>query len=135
MASEFASRGRCEISSFHGFVTGIICSADTIASASGVLNRVGVETIGAGPRIRPSWLMRSATPSPAINNHARRAGNNLLIRVIIQRKIGDHFPRPINEQQLGPWIILPRHSERNGGIPWRDLKRDFVGIPRQARDG
>lgn len=37
-----------------------------------------------------------------INNHAKSAGNDLLIRVIILRKIGDHFPRVLIEQQLGP---------------------------------
>jgi hypothetical protein len=38
----------------------MICIAETIASPSGVLNSVGVVTTGGGPRIRPSWFMRSA---------------------------------------------------------------------------
>jgi hypothetical protein len=38
----------------------MICIAETIASAAGVLNNVDVVTTGAGPRIRPSWFMRSA---------------------------------------------------------------------------
>lgn len=45
--------------SFQGFVTGKICIAETKASACDVLNSVGVVTTGAGPRIRPSWLIRS----------------------------------------------------------------------------
>ncbi len=40
--------------------------AETIASACGVLNNVGVVTVGAGPRIRPSWLIRSARAANAI---------------------------------------------------------------------
>ena len=54
------------MSSFQGFVTGKICIAETIASACGVLNKVGVVTLGAGPRMRPSWLMRSACAANAI---------------------------------------------------------------------
>src|SRR5438477_434766 len=46
MASELAKRGRCETSSFHGLVTGMICIAETTASASGVLNRVGLASCG-----------------------------------------------------------------------------------------
>ena len=42
------------MSSFHALVTGMICIAATIASASGVLNNVGVVATGAGPRILPS---------------------------------------------------------------------------------
>jgi hypothetical protein len=54
ICAEFDNKGRREISSFHGFVTGKICTAEMIASACGVLNNVGVVTNGAGPRIRPS---------------------------------------------------------------------------------
>ena len=54
MAAEFDKSGRREMSSFHEFVTGKICIAETIASACAVLNNVGVVTTGAGPRIRPS---------------------------------------------------------------------------------
>ena len=60
MAAEFASSGRREMSSFQGLSIGMICIAETIASASGVLNKVGAVTAGSGPRMRPSWLMRSA---------------------------------------------------------------------------
>src|ERR1700694_1969261 len=60
IALELESRGRCEISSFQALSRGMTCIAETIASPAGVLNNVGVVTIGSGPRIRPSWLMRSA---------------------------------------------------------------------------
>src|SRR5208337_5433764 len=59
IASEFDSTGRLEMHSFHGLVTGKICMADTTASAFVVLNRMGLVTAGRGPRMRPSWLMRS----------------------------------------------------------------------------
>ncbi len=42
------------MSSFHALVTGMICIAATMASAAGVLNKIGVATTGAGPRILPS---------------------------------------------------------------------------------
>ena len=55
IAAEFDSSGRREMSSFHGLSRGMICIAETIASAAGVLNNVGVVTTGAGPRaVRPS---------------------------------------------------------------------------------
>src|ERR1700730_18231972 len=56
---ELESRGRRETSSFQALSRGMICIAETIASPAGVLNNVGVVTKGSGPRIRPSWLMRS----------------------------------------------------------------------------
>src|SRR2546425_4038425 len=74
IASEFVSNGRRETSSFQGLVTGKICIAETIASASGVLNRTELVTTGTGPRMRPSWLIRSAEQhagsesSPAATN-------------------------------------------------------------------
>ena len=61
IASEFASTGRLEMHSFHGFVTGKICMADTTASALVVLNKMEFVTTGSGPRMRPSWLIRAAT--------------------------------------------------------------------------
>src|ERR1700682_6219634 len=57
---ELESRGRCEISSFQALSRGMTCIAETIASAAGALNNVGAVPTGAGPRIPPSWLMRSA---------------------------------------------------------------------------
>jgi hypothetical protein len=60
IASEFVNTGLCEISSFHGFVTGKICMADTTASAFDVSNKIGLITTGNEPRMRPSWLIRSA---------------------------------------------------------------------------
>src|ERR1051325_2061957 len=60
IASELGSTGRREMSSFHGLVTGKICIAETTASALVVLNRIALVTTGDGPRMRPSWLMRSA---------------------------------------------------------------------------
>ncbi len=48
IASEFASTGRLEMHSFHGFVTGKICMADTTASAFDVLNRMAFVTTGNG---------------------------------------------------------------------------------------
>ena len=54
IASEFASTGRLEIHSLHGFVTGKICIADTTASAFVVLNKIEFVTVGDGPRMRPS---------------------------------------------------------------------------------
>ena len=46
IASEFFSTGRFEISVFHGLSTGKICIAETTASASGVLNKIGCVTGG-----------------------------------------------------------------------------------------
>ena len=66
MAAEFMRTGRFEISSFHGLVTGMVLHGRNIASACGVLNNVGAVTIGAGPRMRPSWLIRSACEIEAI---------------------------------------------------------------------
>ena len=43
-----------ETHSFHGFVTGKICMADTTASALAVLNKIEFVTTGSTPRIRPS---------------------------------------------------------------------------------
>src|SRR4051812_16095495 len=60
MASEFASTGRLEMHSFHGFVTGNICIAARMGSALFVSNRMELVTTGSAPRMRPSWLMRSA---------------------------------------------------------------------------
>src|SRR6185295_2783300 len=39
--AESAATGRSEMSSFHGLSLGKICSLETTASASGVLNRIG----------------------------------------------------------------------------------------------
>ena len=75
IASEFASTGRLEMHSFHGFVTGKICMADTTASAFVVLNRMALVTAGRGPRMRPSWLMRSfAAYSREVYNIQTMAG-------------------------------------------------------------
>ena len=43
-----------EMSSFQELSRGMICIEETMASAAGVLNKVGVVTTGAGPRMRPS---------------------------------------------------------------------------------
>ena len=42
------------MSSFQALSRGMICIAETMASAAGVLNNVGVVTSGTGPRMRPS---------------------------------------------------------------------------------
>src|ERR1700694_868693 len=60
IALEWERRRLCETSSFQALSRGMTCIAETIASAAGVLNNVDVVTTGAGPRIRPSWFMRSA---------------------------------------------------------------------------
>src|SRR6185369_4725155 len=60
MASELMRTGRLEMHSFQGLVTGKICMAETTASALDVLNRMVLVTAGTGPRMRPSWLIRSA---------------------------------------------------------------------------
>src|SRR5882724_11799961 len=74
MASEFASTGRRETSSFQGLVTGKICIAETTASALVVLNKMELVTTGKGPRMRPSWLMRSAKTVVAENQPAITMG-------------------------------------------------------------
>jgi hypothetical protein len=66
MAAEFDKTGRCEISSFQALVNGKICIAETTASACGVLNKIGALTTGSGPRMRPSWLIRSARAANAM---------------------------------------------------------------------
>ncbi len=42
------------MSSFQALSRGMICIAETMASAVAVLNNVGVVTTGVGPRILPS---------------------------------------------------------------------------------
>src|SRR6267142_1858529 len=68
MAPELVSTGRCETSSFHALVTGNICSAETMASACGVLKTTEFVTTGTGPSMRLSWLMRSAGDCEASTN-------------------------------------------------------------------
>jgi hypothetical protein len=46
--SESGCRGRSEMSSFHGLSFGKIWRVERIASASGVLNRIGFGFVGAG---------------------------------------------------------------------------------------
>src|SRR3954465_9776729 len=68
IASEFGWMGRRETSSFQGLSRGMICIAETMASAAAVLKSVGVVTVGTGPRMRPSWLIRSALPAVMLIN-------------------------------------------------------------------
>src|SRR6266487_5436560 len=72
IASEFVNTGRRETSSFQALVVGKICIAETIASASGVLNRMELVTTGGEPRMRPSWLMRSANARAEIKTKPTR---------------------------------------------------------------
>src|SRR6185437_10577972 len=65
MASEFGSVGRLEMHSFHGLVTGKTCIAERTVSAAFVLNKIAFVTTGRVPKIRPSWLMRSADDGSA----------------------------------------------------------------------
>src|SRR4051812_13408996 len=69
------------MSSFQGLSRGMICIAETTASAAGVLNKVGVVTAGAEPRMRPSWLRRSARASEGNRNK-----RNNKRRIIVEEK-------------------------------------------------
>src|ERR1700674_5684805 len=99
IALELESRGRCEISSFQALSRGMTCIAETIASPAGVLNNVGVVTTGAGPRIRPSWFMRSARvvkASVEVSKTARAPRHTLLpdglvlfSMIIFSEKLGE----------------------------------------------
>src|SRR5438034_9611151 len=104
IALELESRGRCEISSFQALSRGMICIAETVASPAGVLNNVGVVTTGGGPRIRPSWFMRSARVVQArfqVNTTAR-APHQML------------FPDGL---VLFSMIFFRRSSEKLCGLP------------------
>ncbi len=120
IALEFVRGGRCEISSFQALSRGMICIAETIASAAGVLNSVGVVTIGSGPRIRPSWFMRSARAalastanSKAVKTaapyaHARRLG--FVLHHDFAEKLGEALRTSIAA------IFEPHRKERKSQI-------------------
>src|SRR3954470_199610 len=96
IASEFAWTGRREMSSFQGLSRGMICIAATMASAAGVLNKVGAETKGAGPRMRPSWLMRWARATEVRARKIKR-----IRRIAIHQKAAAIKPQPQMTPQGG----------------------------------
>src|SRR5688572_31782348 len=71
IASEFASNGRREMSSFQALSRGKICNADTTASASGVLNRMAFVTAGIRSEEHTSEL---------------QSQSNLVCRLLLEKK-------------------------------------------------
>src|SRR5215204_4176067 len=102
IASELDSSGRAEISSFQALVTGKTCIADTIVSACAVLNTTVLVTTGAGPRIRPSWLTRSAQ-TPASDTRRSSHRNQ---KCLTERPITSGLNEQVKRQKPG-WNLAP----------------------------